>query len=166
MTEFEQVVHFYYQLIDEMEDAQFTPRWKKDVYPNRGLLENAIFQGELYFCEVESQIIAAMILNQQANEGYQTVSWPHMVKQQEMYVIHALGVQPKRARQGVGTFMVREAALRAKSGGGKVLRIDVLQENLPAKYLYEKEGFLFVETCSLYYEDTGWMAFDLYEMLL
>lgn len=45
----------------------------------------------------------------------------------------------------------------------KALRLDLLGENIAAERLYTKYGFEFVETKTMYYEDTDWTGFRLYE---
>jgi len=51
----------------------------------------------------------------------------------------------------------------AKERGIKAIRLDVLEGNLPAEKTYTSVGFSFVETLQMFYEDTGWTNFKLYE---
>ena len=50
--------------------------------------------------------------------------------------------------------------------GMKAVRLDVLKGNLPAEKLYEGEGFTYVDTVKLFYEDTGRVDFKMYEYLI
>ena len=46
----------------------------------------------------------------------------------------------------------------------KAVRLDVLKGNVPAERLYKDMGFRYVDTLQLFYEDTGRVDFDLYEL--
>ena len=43
---------------------------------------------------------------------------------------------------------------------------DVLGGNIPAENLYRGLGFQYLATLQMYYENTGWTAFRLYEYVL
>lgn len=70
------VRNFYYQLIDDMEDRPYHPKWQKGIYPEDSYLKAAIEAGELMVGEIDNRIAAAMIVNQSANDGYVAVCWP------------------------------------------------------------------------------------------
>ena len=42
----------------------------------------------------------------------------------------------------------------------------MLAGNLPAEKLYSDLGFKYMDTLEMYYEDTGWTAYELYEYIL
>ena len=76
-------------------------------------------------------------------------------------VIHMLGVHSDFAGKGLARKMVRFAVEEAKNRGMKAIRLDVLEGNLPAEKLYVSEGFVYVDTLQLFYEDTGRTNFNL-----
>lgn len=164
--EFLRVQTFYYDLIDDMQASEYHPMWQKGVYPTDEALTGAIARGELYVTELGGSIIGAMIVNHVATDGYETVLWPTEAAPGEVTLIHALGVSPAVARQGIAKAMVREVKRIARAGAGRVIRLDVLEGNLPAERLYLSEGFRFVQKLRLFYPDTGWCSFDLYEFVL
>ena len=43
------------------------------------------------------------------------------------------------------------------------MRLDVLEGNVPAERLYEGFGFRYLATMPMFYEDTGWTNYELYE---
>ena len=45
----------------------------------------------------------------------------------------------------------------------KAIRLDVLKGNLPAEKLYTGLGFKYLHTLKMFYEDTGWTDYELYE---
>ncbi|MDD5922530.1 MAG: hypothetical protein PUC44_05065 [Eubacteriales bacterium] len=48
----------------------------------------------------------------------------------------------------------------------KAVRLDVLAGNVPAEKLYEGLGFKYMDALKMYYEDTGWTDYELYEYVL
>ena len=51
----------------------------------------------------------------------------------------------------------------AKESGKKAVRLDILGKNAAAERLYTKCGFQFVQAKTMFYEDTGWTEFKMYE---
>ena len=81
-------------------------------------------------------------------------------------MIHALGVHPDFQGKGCAKAMVRKAITIAGETGMKAIRLDVLAGNIPAENLYQGMGFQYLTSVQMYYEDTGWAAFKLYEYVL
>ena len=50
--------------------------------------------------------------------------------------------------------------------GKKALRLDVIENNTTAEKLYQKLGFRYIQTKTLYYDVVGEMTFKLYELVL
>lgn len=162
-TEYNAVRNFYHTLIDMMEDAEFHPGWEKEVYPADSYLTEALANGELFVGTSNKQIVASMILNHESNESYEKISWPTQAPSKEVLIIHALGVLPTHTGNGFAKQMTLYALEYAKKTAQKVVRLDVLSGNTPAKQLYPGLGFSYVDTIQMYYEDTGWTDFLLYE---
>ena len=55
---------------------------------------------------------------------------------------------------------------KARRENQKAIRLDILLGNAPAYKLYEAMGFVFIDRIELFYEDTGLVAFDLYEYVI
>ncbi|MBQ4016799.1 MAG: GNAT family N-acetyltransferase, partial [Oscillospiraceae bacterium] len=81
----------------------------------------------------------------------------------EVTVIHALAVRPTCWRKGYAKQLVRFAIDYARDHHQKVIRLDVLKGNRNAGKLYTGMGFRYLHTLPMFYEDTGWADFDLYE---
>lgn len=62
--------------------------------------------------------------------------------------------------------MVQYAIGTARSQGCRALRLDVLGGNVPAERLYTGQGFTCRGTVRMFYADTGWTDYGLYEYLL
>lgn len=107
-----------------------------------------------------------MVCSQDCNEGYRKHRWKNAIPDREILVIHALGVRPDLSMRGIGRAMVRRAIELAGEKGMKAVRLDVLKGNLPAERLYAGAGFTHEGDLRMYYEDTGWTDFGLYQYLL
>lgn len=165
-SEFAAVKSFYYELIDQMQDAEHKPAWEKGVYPSDGYLRESVALGNLWLCESDGRIAAAMIFNNECNAGYKDVKWAVDAAMDQAMVIHALGVMPAWQGKGLAGKMVRKAVEIASERGQRAIRLDVLEGNLPAERLYVRHGFRYVDTLQMFYEDTGWTNFKLYEYVL
>lgn len=163
---YSRVREFYHSVIDGIQDAAYGAGWKKDIYPSPSYLSTAIKNGELYIATKNEEIIGSMVLNHEGNEGYRQFQWPTKAETEEIMVIHALGIHPLEERKGYAKKMVRFAIDLAKKEQQKVIRLDVLKGNLPAEKLYEGLGFKYLHTIPLFYDDTGWTEFKLYEFNL
>lgn len=164
--EYQAVRSFYHSLIDGIADLPYRVGWIKDIYPAPEFLSESIKNGELYIAEKDCEIISAMVLNHECNDGYQNFEWPTKADKSEITVIHALGVHPRCGGMGYAKKMVRFAIDNARENRQKVIRLDVLKENVPAGKLYAGLGFTYLHTLPMYYEDTGWTDFELYEYRL
>ena len=165
-NEYPAVREFYHSLIDAMENAEFSPGWKKDVYPAPEFLSDSIKHDELYIGVIDEAIVSSMVLNHECNDGYKKIKWSVNVEADEVLVIHALGVAPKFGKRGIAKDMVRKALDTARRRHIKVLRLDVLQGNMPAVKAYTKIGFQYMGTVQMFYEDTGWENFEMFECVL
>lgn len=165
-SEYEDVRQFYYSLIDALQSAQYSPGWEKGVYPADDYLRDSIMRGELYVGVSEEGIAAAMIVNHQCNESYVKAKWPTKAAPDEITVIHALGVHPDFVGRGLAKELVRYVIGMAERSRQRVVRLDVLKDNIPAERLYEGMDFEYVDTVCMFYEDTGWTDYKLYEYKL
>lgn len=164
--ELNQVVDFYNHLIDLMQDSEYLPGWEKDIYPTKSFLQDSIEARRLFVGQQEESgdaYAAAMVLNHDYADGYEKAPWHITAPRELVSVLHVLGVSPEYQRRGIATQMVLEAIRIARSQRQRVLRLDVMDTNLPAQKLYSRIGFQYVDTVELFYEDTGTMNFLLYD---
>lgn len=162
-SEYPGIRSLYHSMIDGMQGAKYSPAWKKGIYPSDDYLMESLQNGELFVCEYENAYAAAMIVNHQSNEGYNKIKWATEAEPDEVTVIHTLGVLPAFQGKGIAGAMVRKVIGLAESGKQKAVRLDVLGKNVPAERLYVKHGFRYIDTVEMFYEDTGWTDFKLYE---
>lgn len=160
------VCRFFDKLLDDIGPYENLPRWKKGCYPSDGYLTDMINEGSLYMGLYDGEIAAAMVVNKICTDGYDEVKWGINASSGEAYFIHTLGVSPTFARRGFAIQMLEEAIDIARRGNGKAVRLDVIDGNEPANQLYTKAGFDCRGVYRLYYEDTGWENFTMYEYVL
>ena len=155
--QYEAVRSFYHSLIDALKGSRYDIGWEKDIYPAPEFLKESIESGELYICTDDNHIAGAMVLNHRCNDGYRKFQWQTGAAENEILIIHALGVHPVYSGKGYAKEMVRKAFEIGVSTHQKAIRLDVLAGNVPAEKLYTGLGFKYMDTLKMYYEDTGWM---------
>lgn len=164
--DYNQVIEFYDAVIDSLEHAEYGPGWKRDIYPTKGFLSRSIESKELYVGETDGQIAACMVVNHEYNEGYKDIKWSVEAKDTELFVIHILAVHPLFAGRGIAKQMVRKIIETAQENHIKTIRLDVLDGNIPAERAYTKIGFRYLDTVQMFYEDTGWTKYKLFEFIV
>ncbi len=153
----------YDPVIDLFQAQTGTTAWKKGVYPIEADFQRAIEAGTLYLGELEGRLAAGMVVTQGTDKTYGNPPWRVDAPDLETAVIHTLGVSPDFAGQGLGLDMMRQAAELARERRWKALRLDVLENNVPAQRFYERAGFVYIQTKQIWYESTGLVSFLLYE---
>ena len=164
--EFSAIRTFYWDLIDEMQSSSAQIGWKKGIYPSDALLRESLARGELFTLRDGEVLCACVILNSACNEGYQGIPWSRSCKPEEVLIPHALGVSPRRQGAGIGAAVVQEILNYARVQGKRAVRLDLLVGNTAAERLYPKCGFRFVQSKTMFYEDTGWTEYQMYEFNL
>ena len=160
--DFAAVQGFYWHLIDAM--PQSTIGWKKGVYPTDEFLLKSLARGELYTLSDGETLCGCVILSGECNEGYAGVPWTRELVPEEILVPHALAVDPAMQGRGCGKTLVREMLALARRKGKKAVRLDILSGNDAAERLYTGAGFRFVQAKPMYYEDTGWTEYKMFEL--
>ena len=164
-NELEEIIDFYYDIIDHQGEREFGPKWTKDVYPSREDLRGDVESGAMHIGRVDGRIACAAVITGN-DEIYNDVDWPTKAAPEEVGVIHLLVVHSDFAGRGFAKKLVNYCADVCRAQGKKVIRLDVLKGNLPAERLYPRCGFRLVAEQQIFYEDTGLADFLLYEMVL
>ena len=163
-ADFMRVRDFYWRLIDAMDPD--TIGWKKGIYPTDEFLHESLSRGELYTLSDGGTLCGCVILNSESNEGYAGVPWTRALAPDEVLIPHALAVDPAIQGRGCGRTLVREMLSLARSEGKKAVRLDILSGNDAAERLYTRAGFQFVQAKPMFYEDTGWTEYKMFELNL
>ena len=162
---FEEIRDFYWALIEAMADKNDTIGWKKGVYPTDLFLRDSLKNQELFTLKDESRqtLLGCVIVNSAWNEGYEGVPWSIVCRPEEILVPHALAIAPHLQGQGLGQKLVQCILQLAQEKGKHVVRLDILGTNKAAEALYTGMGFSFVQAKQMFYEDTGWTEYKMFE---
>lgn len=123
------------------ERGEVTIGWVRSVYPTRATAEQALLRGDLFLCELDGEIVATAIINQQQVAEYYGANWEYTAEDSEVMVLHTLVVSPSAAGQGVGKAFVKFYEDYALSHGCNFLRMDTNAKNLRARAMYKKLGY-------------------------
>ena len=166
VDEFSSIRAFYWDLIDAMKEQADVIGWKKGIYPTDDFLQESLAKGELYTLKDEKELCACVILNSSCNEGYEGAPWSRDCLSEEVWIPHALAVRPDLQGAGIGKRVVSEILTLARKIGKKAVRLDILGTNQAAERLYTRMGFQFVQAKDMFYEDTGWTEYKIFEQNL
>lgn len=136
MQDLLQLKDVYKQIIKNM-DEQDIQIWD-DIYPCE-FFEEDIKNNQLYVLLNNGEIVSAFVLCK-TNTGENAVKWKE--NHAEAFYIDRSGVNVKYLKKGIGGLMLDKAKEVAKTFGAEYLRLFVVDVNIPATQLYEKNGFL------------------------
>lgn len=162
--DFYKIRSLYWNLIDQERDDPSFPHWKKGIHPSDEMIQNSIEREELYVLADGDEIVACVIVNDEKVEGYADAPW--QIDSDEVIVLHVLAVHPNHRGKGLARKLVEGVIEQEKKAGKKAFRLDVIENNTTAEKLYQKLGFQYVQTKTLYYDVVGEMTFKLYELVL
>lgn len=159
----DEISALYDTVTEYLESHTNYPGWKKGIYPARIHGEQGIKEGTLYAAWLDGKLAGSIILNQDQENGYDSVTWKTEAKPDEVTVVHTLLVHPDYLKAGVGKALLEFAERKAGEEGKKTIRLDVYENNGPAIGLYERVGYEYAGTADLGYKDIGLNGFKLYE---
>lgn len=162
--DFDKVRSLYWTLIDREQDDPSFPHWKKGIHPSDEMIRNSIDKEELYVLADGDTVAACVIANGEKVDGYSDVLW--QIDSEEVIVLHVLAVHPDQRGKGLARRLVENVIEVERTAGKKAVRLDVIENNVAAEKLYQKLGFQYIQTKTLYYDVVGEMTFKLYELVL
>lgn len=168
-SDFHIIQKFYWDVIDNIHKNNVNNEnlgWEKGVYPSDDFIQGSLIKGELYTLTEKDILYACVILNSEHNEGYDGCAWGIVCDSTEVLTPHALAVNPELQGKGIGKIVVENILNIAKERQKKAVRLDVLSACKAAERLYTNCGFQFVEAKEMYYEDTGWTEYKMFELNL
>ncbi len=164
--DFARVRDAYLDIIDHSTDIKKYARWEYGRHPTDESLMEYIDAGDMYMLMDGAAIAGAAGITLYQGGEYHPVRWRVDARDDEVMVLHLLGVIPRFQGAGIGKAMIRKALAIAAGKGLKACRLDTLASNTPARRFYESLGFVFCGKQHWYAENTGWTDFCLYEYAL
>ena len=154
---------FYDRVILYLDSHVNYPRWIRHVYPSEKSVREMTETGAQHVYVRDETIVGAFALNADPQGAYQEGEWKRSLPEGSYLVLHALAIEPDRQRGGIGSEILRFAASRAKSEGYRAVRADIVPENLPARRLFEMNGFTYAGDADLRRDIGKVPLFSLYE---
>lgn len=163
MADLPALCRFYQDICDHQKFDDYGADWHWGIYPAESDLKEAIEKEQALIGLKDGKIAAAGLLMVGNDPLYSKFDWPTKADDDEIAVIHLYSLHPAFRRQGLSASLLLFAEDRAKSLGCKVIRLDSMAGNRPARRLYEKNGFSFVQQANVHYDDIGDTDVDLLE---
>lgn len=157
---------FYQDICAHQKEDQFGADWHWGIYPTEKDIKEAIDQKRAVVGIKDGKIASAGILTVGNDPLYSNFAWPTAAKDDEIAVLHLYGVHPSFRRQGLSSSLLSFIKDRAKGLGYTAIRLDSMDGNVPARRLYEKNGWRFVSQETVHYDDIGDTKVDLLELAL
>jgi len=165
-SDIDELESLYNDLNDYLTANTNYPGWIKGVYPIRETAVEGIKEQNLFVLRTGNEISGSIILNHKPEDAYSQVEWSFKADYEDIIVIHTLVVHPRYMNSGVGSELMQFAEDYATEQNMKSIRLDVSIHNKPAMALYEKFGYVFVDTVDLGLNVPGLVWFHLYEKVL
>ncbi len=153
--DYSEVTAFYEAMCAELGKRSFLHAGNQGGYPSAEMVKGAIRDRGMIVGTEGGRIIAALIMNHDADPAYDTLQWRCDALPEQVTVMHALRVSPAFAGHGRGKAMVEYGVWRAREAGQKTVRLDTLDENTVAQRLYLGLGFSFTGQIEIEYRDIG-----------
>lgn len=135
----------YAAVVDGMRDTPLDVWWQMGSHPSREQMMAALgVDGLLIAVDDEAPdapVLGACIVNGEQGADYGVVDWDVRCGDDEVAVVHLLGVSPEARGRGVGRALVEASAELAIRRGARTLRLDTFDNNTPAIRLYHACGF-------------------------
>lgn len=124
----------------ELMRLQGIDQWD-EVYPHENDLRRDICRHELYVLEQNTELLAAVALNEEQDPKYRYVNWAYPAG--KVGVIHRLCVSAGQQGRGCGRNLVRLSEQHFCQMDCVSVRLDAFPKNPPAMRLYPSLGYCF-----------------------
>jgi len=157
---------FYDKVITWLDAHINYPKWIYRIYPSEGSVREMVRSGAQYICTDDQTIIGAFVLSTDPQGNYSRGNWTCDLREGSYLTLHAFAVEPDIHGQGLGSKMLQFCIEKARSEGYKALRLDIVPTNIPARRLYEKNGFQYVGEADLERGIEDIPVWSLFELIL
>lgn len=112
--------------------------WTPPFSPDR--VRADIRDREIYVVHDGAALVATYMLGGVPPRPYSPEPWP--TPSLTALYLNRLAVDPRRQREGVGGWCLRDVEHRARSAGALAIRCDVLEANRRLRAFYERHGYI------------------------
>ena len=140
-TDLNHVIRIYDEIHTAEEEGKCTTGWIREIYPVRETAEKALEREDLFVLEDGGRILGTALINQIQVDVYHGAPWKHNVPEDQVCVLHTLGISPDAAGKGYGTAFIRFYEQYATEHGWPELRIDTNARNQAARKIYRRLGY-------------------------
>lgn len=154
---------FYDRVVQWLDAHRNYPLWRYREYPSEESVRTMTAEGSQYICLDADQVIGAFVLNDDPQGKYRNGKWEKNLPDGSYMVLHTLAVDPDLNGKGIGSKAIDFCVEKAKADGFRALRVDLVPDNLPARKLYEKNGFTYAGDADLERGIDGIPVFSLFE---
>ncbi|MBQ4556238.1 MAG: GNAT family N-acetyltransferase [Clostridia bacterium] len=136
------VANIYDEICNACEKGLAATGWQKGVYPTGKTAESALQRGDLFVICDSDNVLGSAIINQVQVDVYANAPWKHNADDKEVMVLHTLAISPSYKGKGFGKAFVTFYEEYALQNGCTELRMDTREENIAARAMYKKLGYL------------------------
>lgn len=160
---YNELLQFYNDVVCYLSLNNDYPGWTHGEYPFDENIIDGLNNETLYIGIYENRIVCALIVNHEYALQYQNVYFDIELNYQNVYILHTLAVHPSFLRFGFAKKMLEFVIDKARNNNIAHICLDVYEENIPARRLYESLGFNYIDKVSMGFESLGLNYFCLYE---
>jgi len=110
-----------------------------DTYPTPAIHAEDVARGDLFVCDVDGRVAAAVVVNGNVHEDYAKGAWRY--PDAPYLTIHRLCVGAGFHGRGVAKAVMRAVEGYARSQGAQAMRLDTFSRNPIALRLYDGAGY-------------------------
>ena len=160
---YNELVEFYNDVVEYLSLNKDYPGWTHCEYPFDKNIIDGINNETLYIGIHEHKIVCALIVNHDYALQYHNVYFNIALNTKNAYILHTLAVHPEYYGQGFAKEMLEFVIEQARNNNILHICLDVFEDNIPARRLYESYGFKYIDKVSMGFEGLGLNYFCLYE---
>ena len=129
-SDIEQCLKIYNDQIEYEQQVGDLTAWRRDIYPDRALVEEAVELQDMYVIEEEDTLLACGRINHILEPHYRYISWQiEENDENKILVLHTLAVAQEAKRKGVGKMFLDFYEQQAHLQNCTTLRFDTVSSN-------------------------------------
>lgn len=136
------VTTFYHEVSDAMIGTPYDCCWRRDMHPSDELIARLVGEGGMLVACEEGMVAGAAGIDHDLGHDYGPLPWLADVPLDEVAVIHLLAVHPSWRGRGISRLLLEACIDEARRRGLRSVRLDVTDNNAPARALYRSAGFV------------------------